>query len=164
MLQRAMPKRCTLSGKSNTWPQPAVQHVGRESEPTKMRQSKARVEAQSQVESLKQQVETLAAEKERLLKAVVEEAQHRGQAMSDSFKVSQLEKQQRVIGYVAAGRVSEAITEILTPLPVLFGIDVRFADDKSRIAAEDELLAGLKKKLSEHLALLKVDRKTTEDS
>ena len=113
--------------------------------------TKTKTSPQSELDALKLQVQKLTAEKERALTICMEEAKQRGEAMSSSLKLGQAQKQLRVIGHIAAGRVNEAILEILTPIPILFGVEVAFADDKSRIAVEEELFAALKQQAVEHI-------------
>ena len=94
--------------------------------------------------------------KEQLMKADIENSK----GLADKLKVGQLEKQLSVINHITAGRVNEAVQEILTPMPVLFKMDIRFADDQSRIAAEDELLARLKKVIHAAVECVAVERET----
>jgi len=69
--------------------------------------------------------------------------------LENGLKVGQLEKQIRIIGHIAADRKSEAIMEILTPLPISFGIDVKYANDGAREKAENEMLESLKRHLKD---------------
>ena len=77
----------------------------------------------------------------------LEALEKNGSAMENGLKVGQLEKQIRIIGHIAADRKSEAIMEILTPLPISFGIDVKYANDGAREKAENEMLESLKRHL-----------------
>ena len=83
--------------------------------------TKTKTSPQSELDALKLQVQKLTAEKERALTICMEEAKQRGEAMSSSLKLGQAQKQLRVIGHIAAGRVNEAILEILTPIPIQIG-------------------------------------------
>src|ERR1700722_13076886 len=96
-------------------------------------------------EKLKFELDNAKLTGENLLKELTEANMKAAGGIADKFKVGQLEKQLSVINHITAGRLSEAIQEILTPMPVLFTMDVRFADDQSRVMAENELLAKLKK-------------------
>jgi hypothetical protein len=82
----------------------------------------------------------------------------KGPAMADGIERKKLEKQLRVIGYIAAGKSSEAILEILEPMPVLFTMQVAFADEKTKLASEDEHLEKLKNVVIEAVKGAKLKR------
>ena len=88
----------------------------------------------------------------------MEATQQAGKCLAYSSENAQLKKRLLVIDHITAGRVNEAIQEIITPLPMLFTLDVRFADDKTRIAAEDETLAAVVKHVTEKLQEIKFKR------
>ena len=97
-------------------------------------------------------------ELELLRKKLIEVEIEKSKGMGDKFKVAQLERQMSVINHITAGRVNEAIQEILTPTTMLFTMDVRFADDTARIASEDETMERLKKLIGEAVAGVKIHR------
>ena len=105
-----------------------------------------------------------ALENEKLQKQLIDQQIESSKGMADKFKVGQLDKQLRVIDHITAGRTTEAIQEILTPLPVLFTMDVRFADDKTRIAAEDETFERLKKVLQEAVGGITIKREPKKET
>ncbi len=67
-------------------------------------------------------------------------------------------KRLEVIGHITAGRVNEAIQAILEPIPMIFQMDVRFADDKSRIAAEEQMLEQVVARVVKHVEGLRLKR------
>lgn len=77
--------------------------------------------------------------------------------MGDAFSVARLTKQMAVIEHITAGRHDEAIQEILKPLPILFNVDVQYADDKTRIAAVEEMLEKVKKLACESIAGITIE-------
>jgi hypothetical protein len=89
----------------------------------------------------------------------LEALEKNGSAMENGLKVGQLEKQIRIIGHIAADRKSEAIMEILTPLPISFGIDVKYANDGAREKAENEMLESLKQHLRDSVDHAIIERK-----
>ena len=88
----------------------------------------------------------------------IESERAKGSAMADALTRQTLEKKLRIIGNITAGKSNEAIQELLEPMPVVIGLDIRFADDKSRIAAEDEQLEKVKQLVSQAVATVKFDR------
>ncbi len=90
--------------------------------------------------------------------SLVEEMRKASAAIADRFKIQQHEKKLLVIDHITAGRANEAIQEILKPLPVLFRMDVRFADDKTRFAAEEELLKSVVHRITQMLEGLKLKK------
>lgn len=111
---------------------------------------------------LEAKVSRLTAERDGAIELSRETADKASQGIADSVKVKQQEKQLRIIGHIAADRKAEAITEILTPLPISFAIDVRFADDATKLKAEDEIFERLKSYLQEILAHAKMKRTPTD--
>ena len=79
----------------------------------------------------------------------IESERSKGPAMADSMERASLEKKLLVIGHITAGRSNEAITEILTPLPVIIKLDIHFADDKAQMAHEQEMLNKVKKTIAQ---------------
>lgn len=88
----------------------------------------------------------------------IESQRDKGSAIADKIKVEQLEKQLLVINHITAGRVNEAIQEILKPMPVLFSLDVHFADNATKLRAEDELLEKVKAVMTDALKGVKLKR------
>lgn len=86
------------------------------------------------------------------------------EAMSATFENPRLKKQLLVIGHIAAGRSNDAINEILTASELVFSMDVRYADDKGRIASEDALLHKLVQTLKETLDAIKIKRGDTPEA
>lgn len=66
------------------------------------------------------------------------------QDIAGKMELGKLEKLLLVVNLITAGKTNEAIQELLKPLPMIFKMDIRFADDKSRIAAAEEQLEQLK--------------------
>jgi hypothetical protein len=115
----------------------------------------------TEAESLKEDVKRLTVENERMLKSFIEEASKSGALLSANFKLAKLEKQNLVIGHIAAGRSAEAITEILNPQVMLFNVDVRY-DDQAGKAHADELLANVKAQLTKALAAVEYTKQEAE--
>lgn len=78
------------------------------------------------------------------LKAELEQAR-KGRAITEGLDRAKLEKVLLIIGHITANRANEAIQELLKPLPFVFALDIRFADDQTRIKVEEETLERLKK-------------------
>lgn len=112
----------------------------------------AQEEAEAQLRAVNETYEDLLKRYDQLMKSS-------NAGLADGMKIGQLEKKLLVIDHITAGRANEAIQEILKPLPLVFAVDVRFADDKTRIAAEDELLERIKGIVVETVGKAKIIRK-----
>jgi hypothetical protein len=85
----------------------------------------------------------------------MEEGKKANAGMSATLDLAKLQKQNRVIQHIAAGRTSEAILEILDPLQIMFNFKVacdRSTDEKMK----GEILDKLKKEMAAHLDALQV--------
>lgn len=81
------------------------------------------------------------------------------EGLAQGMEIGKLQKQLLVIGLITAGKHDEAIQEILKPIPMVFSLDIRFADDASRIKAAEEQLESLKKTVIDMVARAKLARK-----
>lgn len=90
----------------------------------------------------------------------IESERAKGPAMADGIERTKLEKILRIIGYMTSGKVNEAVQELLEPMPVVIGLDIRFADDKSRIASEDEQLEKVKQLVTTAVSGVKIQRES----
>jgi hypothetical protein len=89
----------------------------------------------------------------------INEAQKNGAHIAESMDLQKANKIIKIVKLITAGETDAAIQEILEPLPFIFQLNVRFADDKTRNAAEDELMERLKKTLIETVQQVRIARK-----
>jgi hypothetical protein len=82
----------------------------------------------------------------------LKEAQKSGPLMSAQFELLKTQKQLRIIQSMAQQKWLEAISELLDPNQVCFNIEVVYGDDKTRVAAQTEMLEQVKKKLNDTIA------------
>jgi hypothetical protein len=82
-----------------------------------------------------------------LEKELAESLQQRSAGLGNSLELAKTQKLLEIVNLITAGKANEAIQELLKPMPVVLGLDIRFADDQTRVAARDEMFASLKKSL-----------------
>jgi hypothetical protein len=69
-----------------------------------------------------------------------------------------------IVGHITAGRGNEAIQKLLEPMPVVIGLDIHFADDKTRIASENETFEKLKDFIIQAVKGAEIKREGTNES
>jgi hypothetical protein len=87
-----------------------------------------------------------------------EECAKSGELMAVKLEKQKLEHQLEVISFMTQGKISEAIQSVLRKDVLLFGIDVRFADDNSRQKAQEEMLGSVLGLVKTHLDQIKIGR------
>lgn len=91
-------------------------------------------------------------------RAAMAEADTRVEHFAGDIKNQQLKKQLTIIDHITAGRASEAIQELLDPIICSLSFEVVYADDNTRLAAEEELLQRIIKNVTNHLLQIKIKR------
>lgn len=82
-------------------------------------------EAEATIQKLEAQAKNL---REEWIKA----QQEKSSGMANGLELAKLKKQLEIVRLISAGEGSKAIIELLQPMPVVIGLDIRFADDKTR--------------------------------
>lgn len=75
---------------------------------------------------------------DKLFNEWVADRQKSGEHMAAALERQKLQKILKIVGFITSGKSNEAIQELLEPMPVVIGLDIRFADDATRKAAEKE--------------------------
>lgn len=106
--------------------------------------SAAAVEARKEVQGLEKELEVSREETKIARNALIDAEREKGSHIGERLEHQKQEKLLRIIGHITGGRGNEAIQELLEPMPVVLSLDIRYGDDKTRVAAEEEQLGQMK--------------------
>jgi len=111
------------------------------------------------IESLKVDLQNANEKSKHWFDEYMKAQQEKGKAMGNAFEAGKQKKILAIIDHITAGRPNEAIQELLQPLPVVIGLDIRFSEDTDRIAYENDIFNKLKKNLILTIEGAKIERK-----
>lgn len=83
--------------------------------------------------------------------------------LAQGADIEKMQKQLTTISLITQGKHDEAVQQILTPIPMIFSLDIRFADDASAEKARDEQLESLKKLVITAVSNTKIVRKESSE-
>ncbi len=112
---------------------------------------------------LADQLETSEKKSRVLSEMLTEERKKSGELLPVKAQKLVLEHQIEVIRLLAEGKVTDAILSVLRKDVMLFGMDVRFADDGSLQKAKQETLEGVLNIVRDTLSKIKIIDKQEDD-